>query len=1340
MHQSAKAIRLTSLSLGLLASGCLDLSAYAAPLTLSDQPLFLTVPVAPNLVVTLDDSLSMPSAAVPDSIEANQATNRFKSAYFNALYYNPAITYPPPPKYNGTSNDCTLSSAPAAMCYPNISFTAAPINGFDTSRGTVNLATNYWATRQYSPQNTNQTNAGSPNGSSDRGYYGSNTSITYNYGPSTCQVDFDNNSSNDRIHIDSGCSGIFANLASGASLTVTGSSRDGTYTVTSVNSSQQYIYVGNRWSNDLNNQTGVSLSWTLDTTANTYPAYYYLFYTQAGVPRPAACTPTASGQKDDDDCYVKVTVGSASDTFAGTAEQKEQNFANWYSYYRTRNLATVSGAMRAFAGLDGEVRVAWQDLNNLGITCNTFGTNCEGWDGSTTDNRIRRLNATLPNGKTHKQELYDWLARFPVAGSTYLRTAAVRAGDYFTGAININHPLADDPQIRDKPLNPDGTVRGYDACRRNVHLLMTDGGWCGDSVTVGDLNSSGVTLPEPMPTSGGGTTSSWTPGPPYRDYQSNNLADIAFKYWVTDLQSGLDNNVPASFKDLSGDAAAQWLNPKNDPATWQHLNTFIIGLGLGTTMSGTPVSGTGTYPIWGGSTFAGDYSKLAEGASCPNPPTSSSSGSPYCWPYTQTSESCPPSDLNQQRKVYDLWHAAISSRGEFFSAENAQDVVDAFNSVVNAVTAANPSFAALAANSTSIQSGAVLFQARFDTRDWHGQLIAYPVQGDGSVGSPYWDAATIPAPGSRNIFTWTGASGQSFSDCTNLSASQKAVLDTDSSGVVDNLCSDRLNWLRGSHSDEQRNGGAFRNRVASIVDIADSDGDGNRSESVNVEWWLGDIIDSDPAFVKAEDYGYSEGTSALAEPERSSYSAFVSGKSSRTPAVYVGANDGMLHAFRADVGSADSGKELFAYVPAGVYDNLSKLTNPAYTHKYFVDGSPQVSDAYLSGDWKTVLVGGLGAGGKSIYALDISDPDGFNASNVLWEYSDATDLGYTFSQPQIARLNNGQWAAIFGNGYNSASDKAFLYVVNLSNGSQIAKIAAGDSTSNGLSTPVLYDANNDKIIDYAYAGDLQGNLWKFDLSALTLANGGNPLFTATNANGEVQPITVQPVIGNHPNGGVLIYFGTGRYLTATDPSNIEVQSFYAIWDKPNEIGTVPRDNDHIQAQTITTETTEFGFGQRETSNNTVDWGSKRGWYLDLVPPSGAAGERVISRALLKHDRIIFVTVIPSSDPCVSGGDSWLMELDAVTGGRTSISNFDFNADNVFDDADKLASGNVSSGIKSTVGIAETPTWLQSETPGVAYKELSGTTGNIMSIKNRGPSDDEGGGSGSIERKYWMQIQ
>ena len=1316
MHLSAVS-RVICLRVGLLAPVFLSSPTPAAPIALADTPLFLGGHLAPNLVLTLDDSLSMPWAYVPDDIAAEANTRRFKSAYFNALYYDPAITYTPPPKYNG--NTCTLDASNPATCYPNVSFTAAPINGFDATRGhtqgastacnpaggthnysPVDLGTNYAATQAYNPSQNSQTcTAG--NG------------VAYS---STCTVSFQALSGDYRITVDPACGGPFTadSMRTGTLLTVSGAILSGnnkTYTV-AVKENGNQVRVSTPVTSSASNPN-VTLSWT----GGPYPAYYYLFYTQAGAARPAFCTSTVAAQKDDDDCYVQRVVGSAEDTYSGTPAQKRQNFANWYSYYRTRNLATVSGAMRALSGLEDNVRVTWQALS----TCNDFGgTNCRGWDNQNTDNRIRRLNAPV-GSKTHKQDLYDWLSRFPTAGSTYLLKAADRAGAYFRGTIGINHPFADDPQIRDKPLAPDGTERSYDACRRNFHLLMTDGGWCGDTgsyaVSVGDANSSSVTLPEAMPTSGGGNTTNWTPVAPYRDGQGNNLADIAFRDWATDLQggaSGLPNNVPEIYKDRTGNAATQWLNPKNDPAKWQHLNTFTIGLGLSTTMNGIPVSGTGSYTAWGGSTFAGDYAKLALGTSCPTSTTGSTPASNYCWPYTQIGESCPPSTLNQQRKVYDLWHAAISGRGQFFSADSAQNIVDSFNAIVKQVAATTSASAALSTNSTSINTGTLLYQARFDTRDWHGQLIAYPVQGDGSVANPTWDASTrIPSEASRNIFTWNGSAGRSFTDCaTALSASQKTALDTDASGVVDHRCADRLAWLRGNTSKENRfAGGIFRSRKVSV---------------------LGDIINSDPVFAHAEDYGYR--TSGLAE--KISYASFLSGKSSRPPVVYVGANDGLLHAFRADTGDPDSGKELFAYVPAGVYGNLSKLTDPGYTHRYFVDGSPSVGDAYLSGTWRTVLVAGLGGGGKSIYALDINDPGSFTQSNILWEYSDAADLGYTYSQPQIARLNDGQWAAIFGNGYNSASERAYLYVVRLSDGALIKKIAAGGSTSNGLSTPVLYDANNDKIADYVYAGDLQGNLWKFDLQSgssvsWALANGGSPLFAAADAGSHMQPITAPPVIGAHPSGGILIYFGTGRYLASTDSSDHQVQSFYAIWDN-GASGTVTRGE--LQAHTIVAETTEFTFNQRETSKENVDWGSQRGWYMDLWPPAGAAGERIIFRALLKHDRIIFVTLIPSTDPCRSGGDSWLMELDMVTGSSTAISAFDFNGDRNFDASDLLISGNASSGIKSTVGIVNTPTWLSSETPGLAFKELSGTTGNIMTIGNRAPIP-----TSVPERKYWIQI-
>ena len=324
-------------------------------------------------------------------------------------------------------------------------------------------------------------------------------------------------------------------------------------------------------------------------------------------------------------------------------------------------------------------------------------------------------------------------------------------------------------------------------------------------------------------------------------------------------------------------------------------------------------------------------------------------------------------------------------------------------------------------------------------------------------------------------------------------------MQTSSAGVVGTVTDGqkRLNWLRGDKTNEVRNSGIFRNRTTTV---------------------LGDIINSDPIFSYTESYGYT--SLPVTAAGQSTYAAFVSGKSSRPPMVYDGANDGMLHAFRADTGNASSGKELFAYVPAAVYGNLSSLTEPAYLHKYFVDGSASIGDAYLASNWKTVLLGGLGKGGKAIYALDISTPDAFTNSQVLWEYSgstasaidgsgvtDANGMGLTYSQPQIARLNNGKWAAIFGNGYNSTSERAFLYIVDLSDGTLIKKIATNTAASNGLSTPRLYDNNNDKIIDFVYAGDLQGNLWKFDLSASGsgasarwgLGNGGNPLFIARNS-------------------------------------------------------------------------------------------------------------------------------------------------------------------------------------------------------------------------------------------------
>ncbi|MDB5814410.1 MAG: hypothetical protein JWN23_1527 [Rhodocyclales bacterium] len=1264
-----------------------------AVLTLADVPLYTSVgAVAPNLLVTVDASGSMAFAYVPDSLGVYGSTaltslKRFKSSDYNALYYNPSITYLPPPKYNGSG--CTnVTATNPATCYPNVDFTAAPAFGLKPPGFTTNLSNGYHATADYP-------DPGSPSNFSS-------------------QVD-----------------------AAG------------------------------------------------DPAAAAGKAYYYRFWNDGRSPslgptKPASCTSTVASQKTDDNCYVLVIVGSTgspapADSAAGTTAQQQQNFANWYSYYRTRILAATSGFMTAFSTVSSNVRLAWQDIHPT--PCGTLdnaaaSANCQGRSGTAYDNRMRTLGETVTGIRTHKQDFYEWLADIAVGGGTPTIAAMDRAGKYFqlSGSLTATHPLAETPPT------VAGTLR---TCRVNYNLLITDGGWCGDSAadtSVGDADSTTFTIPVgttpalPTPPDPTAPFTTWTPAAPYRDGQGYNLADIAFYYWKTPMKTGIRYNVPRRTNDPTGDDTAQWLNPRNDPATWLHLNTYTIGLGMASTMSGTRVSnggasdqskltdgttitwtGGGSLPIWGGSTFASDYSKLALGTSCAASPTVSTQPSPYCWPPTLKQESCAAgslADISQQYKVYDMWHSAIASRGLFFGADSPKEITNALTTVLSQVEESHGSAAALAANSTGLLSTTMIFQAKLDTTGWFGKFLGIPINLDGSIANPAWDAATkVPAAASRNIFTFGGTStpaGQTFTSCTtSLSAAEKTALDTDSSGTNDGLCTDRLAWLRGDHTKEVRNSGTFRNRVTNkFVDESDANNNGNYTEylvtppsAISYEWTLGDIVNSDPVYVLNSDYGYAT-ASGLTSAETTSYAAFVTSNALRTPMIYVGANDGMLHAFQASAtAAAGGGKELFAYVPAGVYGNLSKLTDPSYTHKYYVDGSPSAGDAYISGGWKTILVGGLNAGGKSIYALDITSPTTFAATKVLWEFSDAADLGFTYSQPQIARLASGDWVAIFGNGYNSTNDKAYLYVVRLSDGLQLAKIAAGTATANGLSTPVLH-TNGTGIVDYVYAGDLQGHLWKFDLTAATssswvLGNGGLALFTTQTG----QAITVQPQLGVHPLGGTMIYFGTGQYLTAADIGTTILQSFYAIWDKPSTSGMVLLSS--LVQQTITAASTA---SVRQVSSNPVDYATARGWYINLaVTPATTSPERVVSAALVKNTRIIFTTLIPSvTDPCVPGGQSWLMELNPQTGGQPAPV-FDLNGDGIIDASDAGA------GILLTVGAAKTPTYFTGPATATGTpkdtKIVSGTTGGLQSITQ---SCDSGCTPpippAAVGRVFWRQIQ
>ncbi|MFN3564488.1 MAG: pilus assembly protein [Burkholderiaceae bacterium] len=1005
------------------------------------------------------------------------------------------------------------------------------------------------------------------------------------------------------------------------------------------------------------------------TTSTPGPAYYYRF---------DAANVGCDGTTSDEDCYTLVIVSATSGTNPAIGPDERQNFANWYSYYRTRNLLTVSAATRAMAGLPPGARIAWQAINS----CNSYGTSCSGWTRSgvgftAVPNRIRRWIGTPTDAAddTHRRNFYSWVMRLPASGATPLRTAASRAGQYFS-TTGDNSPYGIDPN-----QSPSVTGTQY-SCRPNFHILMTDGIWNSDAdsgtycsgATCGNKDGTSRTLPDGTAYD---TTSALTRI--FRDANSNSVADIAFHYWATDLRPDLTNNQIPYYVDRTGTAVQQYWNPKNDPATWQHLVTFTVGLGLARTMNiTTPVD-----LRWSGSTYAGaGYANLLSGAGT--------------WPATGSNVS--------PGNVYDLWHAAINSRGQSFAAESPRDLDIALQGALNRILERESAAAALATNSTRLTTDTLLFQARFNSGDWTGRLTAYRINVDGTLGSPVWEATDpgkIPAPGLRNVYSWSGSAGMGFSES-----------DLTAAGLWPSIGSaDMLAYLRGDDSREQKNGGPWRNRSTR----------------------LGDIVNSDPVFVGAENFGYAglpEGLATGSTPYRN----FLESKKARRKMLYVGANDGMLRAF-----DALTGEERFAYVPNAVIPSLSLLADPAYAHRYFVDGSPSAWDAFVGGAWKTVLIGTTGAGAKSIFALDVTNPDAFDASKVLWEINAntaarpgdavdptyAADLGFTMGQGVVVKLNNGEWGVVFGNGYRSAGERGVLYIVRVADGTLIRKIDTGvgsASTPNGLGTPTLYDANGDDVYDYAYATDMRGNVWKFDLSnanpslwgiAFAAATGfpnGAPLFQARNASGQVQPIQPRVELARPPLGvpGVIVLFGTGRFFTTTDNIDTTAQSFYGILDNGTPVTTT--DRSQLQQQTISLVDVNFRgvtTPLRDVSTNTVDWLTRRGWYIDLP----TSKERVIGSAVVRAGRVIFTTLIPSDDPCNFGGSGWLMEVDAKTGAKLPYSVFDTNGDGLVNDSDTSVAG-----VPLGVGIVKQPLVLEGSP--TAQKVMSGTSGHIQIERNR----------------------
>lgn len=691
-----------------------------------------------------------------------------------------------------------------------------------------------------------------------------------------------------------------------------------------------------------------------------------------------------------------------------------------------------------------------------------------------------------------------------------------------------------------------------------------------------------------------------------------------------------------------------------------------------------------------------------------------------------------------------LEDAAEYGSGQYFTASNAAELSAALQSAISDIAARSSSSSSAASNTGFISSGARVYQARYNGTNWTGQLLAFDIDTDissddygqldtsgSATDGAVWDAAElIPSFGSRTILTYNTSSttGVPFT-WDAISPDQQTDLNND-----ENL----LNYLRGQRSLEEDNGGTLRDRDS----------------------LLGDIINSSPFYVGAPAFSYPDNwNGAETEPEDSSpYSTFRADNADRDPMIYVGANDGMLHGF-----DAESGVEQVAYVPGSVYGNLDLLADPNYSHRYYVDGSPTAGDVFFDGAWHSVLVSGLNKGGRGIFALDVTSPS-FSESNaddtVLWEFTSAddSDLGFTYSRPAIVRLNNGEWAAIFGNGYNSDSETAALFIVSIEDGSLIKKIDTGVAGSNGLATPAPVDVNGDYIVDRVYAGDLQGNLWRFDLSGSNTNQWGipytqgqtkEPLFTACldNACSDRQPITVRPEVGRSTASpdGVMIYFGTGKYLEPSDGTvsdSPQMQSFYGVLDSnlaANQFSTLGRD-DLLEQEILFEQTETFdgtSFQVRVTSDYLLETDDE-GWFLDLAPPGSASvGEMQVTDPLLRAGKVFFTTLIPGEDPCRPGGTSWLMELDAQDGSRLSYTPFDLNSDGSFGDGDLVEvtidgdTFNVPvSGYRLKVGAAASPSVMAGQ--GAEFKYVSGEGGIEAVRENPGPQ--------SVGRMSWEQLR
>lgn len=753
---------------------------------------------------------------------------------------------------------------------------------------------------------------------------------------------------------------------------------------------------------------------------------------------------------------------------------------------------------------------------------------------------------------------------------------------------------------------------------------------------------------------------------------ANTLADVAAYYYNNNLRTSALGNCtgpvihPAT---TATDLCEANTVPANglDTATWQHMTTFTLGLGARGKMVFSPTYLTDT---------AGDYFDVLKGntAGANNCSWQIASGTPCDWP-------TPGQD--KVENIDDLWHAAVNGHGNYFSATDPATLTNALSSSLNVIiNTPQPGTAAAAATTNPKITSANNFQfsSFFKSVEWSGELIRQSMSlTDGSVPSynhmnpdptkydwsaqtqldaKAYDSRQIYTKGSSGLinFTWAnlGTAGlQAYFRTPHISTSPPSPLTG-----LSQFCATGTDCISATAQSNTTvaAGGAAGEALVNFLRGDRSNEEGPVTDPSkyfrNRTHVLGDIVSAQPQYVGKPDRSYAD----------SGYAAFKTAQAARAAVVYVAANDGMLHAF-----DAATGNENWAYIPSFVLPKLFTLSDKKYSnkHQYFVEGAPKTGDVYINGDWRTILVGGLNAGGVGYYALDITDPA---TPVLLWEFSDA-DMGLGFGNPEITKQDDGTWVVLLTSGYNNGGN-GYLYVINAGTGAAKQKISTGVGGSSGLSRIIAKGKSvTDNTTTHVYGGDLLGNLWRFTIEA-TGANGYSKQLLATfkDASGTPQPITARPQVTVY-KGQTLVFAGTGRYLGTTDVGNTQQQSFYGVKDNVTTTAytSIRSDGTFIKKTAVdgvcptgtNIEICDSGTQVRTVSLNTGtaaadSFDTKNGWFVDFPLNSG---ELQFTDSKLTRGTLAFSTSVPVASSAAVCGKAdaadpraFAYMLDYLTGG------------------------------------------------------------------------------------------